>query len=66
MTAISSIIGMLGDGDGDGVLTLNDAISAMRVALGSIEYNAIYDYDQNGTVDLIDVIAIMRTVLNVN
>lgn len=57
---------MLGDGDGDGVLTLNDAISAMRVALGSIEYNAIYDYDQNGTVDLIDVIAIMRTVLNVN
>lgn len=57
---------MLGDGDGDGVLTLNDAISAMRVALGSIEYNAIYDYDQNGDVNLIDVIAIMRAALNVN
>lgn len=57
---------MLGDGDGDGVLTLNDAISAMRVALGSIEYSAVYDYDQSGIVDLIDVAAIMRTALSIN
>ena len=57
----------LGDTDGDGSITVSDALLAMRAAIGAINLDAAAalraDMDGNGSVSAADALAILRLAL---
>lgn len=58
---------LLGDTDGDGSITVSDALLAMRAAIGAINLDAAAalraDMDGNGSVSAADALAILRLAL---
>ena len=67
--AFSGDAGMAdGDVDGDGIVTVSDALLAMRGAMGTITLTASQlahaDLDGDGTVTASDALAIMRMAMN--
>ena len=62
--AYSGDVDILGDVDGDGLVTMADAVIAARHAMGIItlsdEAFAIADMDKDGFVTMIDAVLIMR------
>ena len=67
--AFSGDAGMAdGDVDGDGIVSVSDALLAMRGAMGTITLTASQlahaDLDGNGTVTASDALAIMRMAMN--
>lgn len=64
--APSSLPRVPGDADGDGKVTINDAMLVLRYALGLIEDDIIplcCDIDGDGDVDMDDVIFVLRSAL---
>ena len=67
--AFSGDAGMAdGDVDGDGIVSVSDALLAMRGAMGTITLTASQlahaDLDGDGTVTASDALAIMRMAMN--
>ncbi|MBQ4557242.1 MAG: hypothetical protein IJA60_06325 [Clostridia bacterium] len=57
-----------GDANGDGKVTLSDAIALLRVSVGDF-YNTSrdgIDANEDGTVSVLDVIAVLRHVVGDN
>lgn len=57
-----------GDADGDGMITLMDAVKILRYAMGETDEvlnPAAADYDGNGIVSAADALHVMRIVMNI-
>ncbi|MBR5942456.1 MAG: dockerin type I repeat-containing protein, partial [Clostridia bacterium] len=58
---------MKGDADGDGILTVSDALRVLRAAAGLIECDDkltyAMDYDADGSITVTDALAILRKAL---
>ncbi len=53
----------LGDVDGDGAITVSDALKALRIAAGIDAYAADTDVDSDGSVTVADALQIMRCAM---
>lgn len=62
--------GVLGDADGDGLVTVADALLVMRYALGTAELSPeavqLCDMDEDGSLTLADAVLILRTAAGLN
>ncbi len=54
---------LLGDIDGDGSPSVNDAISILRIVVGLAEADPLADCDQDGTTSVNDAILLLRCVV---
>lgn len=67
ITAQYELVTILGDADGNGVISSIDALITLRIAMGylfpSPIQDVICDINQNGIIDALDALAILRVAL---
>ena len=69
VTAVYTANGIMGDVDGDGIVTIADAVAIMRHALDLThipeQYLPFADVNGDGTVNLSDAVTVMRMAIGV-
>jgi len=59
-----------GDIDGDGTVSMNDALTTMRISMGAMDGSSLNtdaaDMDGNGSISLADAILILRTAMGLS
>lgn len=60
MLTVTVSAAVLGDSDGDGEITVSDALSALRIAASLEAYNSSADVDGDGKVTVSDALQILR------